>query len=96
MAVREIKCEHKRPISECLECYPVFLRETTVGQALDDMQPSEYDRQMAVFNEKFDKPDRTIKAHSFVKIELEDGKGDKLYFLSDDDTVTLIDMTEAE
>lgn len=32
--ISEIKCTHKRPISECLECYPVFLKETTVGEFL--------------------------------------------------------------
>lgn len=37
MAKREIKCAtHKLPISECAECYPVFLRETTVGDVIDE------------------------------------------------------------
>lgn len=96
MPKREIKCQHKRPISECLECYPVFLKETTVGQALDDLEPSEFDRQMAIFNKKMDKPDRVIKAHSMVRHEPDDGSGDMIYFLSNDDTVTLVDMRDEE
>lgn len=32
---REIHCKHNLPISECSECYPIFLKETTVGDILD-------------------------------------------------------------
>lgn len=36
MPKREIHCRHNKPISECPEHYAEFLRETTVGDQLDN------------------------------------------------------------
>lgn len=36
MPKRQIQCEHNIPISECAEHYPIFLRETSVGDYLDN------------------------------------------------------------
>lgn len=88
MPKREIHCEHKLPISECQTCYPVFLRETTVGQALDDLEPSEYDRQMAIFAEKIKNPDQIIVACSVVRAEYPDGE--MYHFLTVDDKLIRI------
>lgn len=35
MSNQEITCKHQKPMSECKECYPLFLRESTVGDVLD-------------------------------------------------------------
>lgn len=39
MITGEIKCRHRKPISECLKCYPSFLRETSVDEAIDTNRP---------------------------------------------------------
>lgn len=57
-------------------------------------EQSEYDRQMAVFNKKIQKPDRVIKAHSVMHSEAE--TGDIYWFLSNDDTLIMVDMREEE
>lgn len=59
-------------------------------------EPNEMDRQMAIFKTKIEKPDRIIKAHSMMKSEGKDGSGDVYWFLSNDDTLTMVDMREDE
>lgn len=75
MPKREIKCKHKRPISECLECYPVFLQETTVGDALDTMHDNKLDVIAAMekyggsFVVALAGAFRTADAHNFIKLK---------------------------
>lgn len=55
---------------------------------------SEYDRQMAIFTAKIKDPDQTIRAYSVIKTEGKQIGEDKYWFLTDDDQVILIDMTD--
>jgi len=38
MTTRQIHCKHKMPVSECSDCYLIFLAETSVGDILLDSQ----------------------------------------------------------
>lgn len=57
---------------------------------------SEYDRQMAIFKKKTLKPDRVIKAHSVLTYKDKDDVVITYFFLSNDDTVTMVDMSDEE
>lgn len=55
---------------------------------------SEFDRQMAIFKEKVDNPDKVIRAYSVLKVTGKQLGEDKYWFLTEDDQVILVDMTE--
>jgi hypothetical protein len=55
---------------------------------------SEYDRQMAIFKAKVKTPDQTIRAYSVLRVTGRQLGDDKYWFLTDDDQVILVDMTD--
>lgn len=57
---------------------------------------SEFDRQSKLFAEKTANPDVIIKAHSMMKSTDNDGNDMCFWFLSADDTMTMVDMREEE
>lgn len=57
---------------------------------------SEFDRQTKLFKEKVKTPDKIIKAHSLMKSVDNNGNELIFWFLSDDDTVTMVDMRDEE
>lgn len=57
---------------------------------------SEFDRQSKLFKDKVPKPDKIIKAHSVMKSVDNNGNELIFWFLSADDTVTMVDMRDEE
>lgn len=55
---------------------------------------SEFDRQVALLRDKIDNPDKVIRAYSVLKVEGKQIGEDKYWFLTEDDEVVLVDMTE--
>lgn len=57
---------------------------------------SEYDRQMALFNAKIQKPDLIIKAVSVIKSKGKELGEDCYWFLTEDDQIIMVDMREEQ